>query len=248
MFSASYRFTHGIRTCAGAPESSPGCDQILLTNRTLPEPALQDLACPCGIAGLARRARFRRCTASCRCGVSSAKDDQRESAAETRHPRRSLQAGRPPERGRLHRDHRLLQLLSFLTAGSFPVVKPLPTLSGITPSCQFSVLRQFLNDGPPVLSQNNRALNVAHSRFVARSPQVMMESYGRGHLHSGRAEIAKASKAARLDAGPDGRAIRTGRIHHLLTSDSPRWLYPHFLHPTGKLFCLDGNDSFCTGA
>ena len=86
MFSASYRFTHGIRTSAGAPESSPGCDQILLTNRTLPEPALQDLACPCGIAGLAWRARFRRCAASCRCGVSSAKDDQREPAAETRHP------------------------------------------------------------------------------------------------------------------------------------------------------------------
>ena len=52
MFSASYRFTPRIRTCAGAPESSPGCDQIFLTNRTPPEPALQDLACPFGIAGL----------------------------------------------------------------------------------------------------------------------------------------------------------------------------------------------------
>ena len=52
MFSASYRFTPGIRTCAGAPESSSGCDQILLTNRTVPELALQDLACPCGIADL----------------------------------------------------------------------------------------------------------------------------------------------------------------------------------------------------
>ena len=52
IFSASYRFTHGIGTCAGARESSPGCDQTFLTNRTLLEPALQDLACPCGIAGL----------------------------------------------------------------------------------------------------------------------------------------------------------------------------------------------------
>jgi len=70
MFSAWYRFTHGIRMCASARESSPGCDQIFLTNRTLPEPAFQDLAC----------------AASCRCGVSSAKDDQREPTAETRHP------------------------------------------------------------------------------------------------------------------------------------------------------------------
>ena len=84
-------------------------------------------------SGSAWRARFRRCTASCRCGVSSARDDQRESAAETRHRRHNLQAGRPPERGRLHRDHRLLQLLSFLIAGSFAVIEHLTNVVGHYP-------------------------------------------------------------------------------------------------------------------
>ena len=124
MFSASYRFTHGIRTSAGAPESSPGCDQIFLTNRTLPEPALQDLACPCGIAGLRGERGFGDVR---RHVVVGYRPPRMISGSRLRNQtsRRSLQAGRPPERGRLHRDHRLLQLLSFLTAGSFPAVKPL---------------------------------------------------------------------------------------------------------------------------
>ena len=38
-----------------------------------------------------------------------------------------------------------------------------------------------------------------------------MKGYGRGHPHPGWAEITKASKAARLDAGSDGRGIRAGQ-------------------------------------
>ena len=39
----------------------------------------------------------------------------------------------------------------------------------------------------------------------------MMKGYGRGHPRPDWAEIAKASKAARLDAGSDGREIRAGQ-------------------------------------
>jgi len=38
----------------------------------------------------------------------------------------------------------------------------------------------------------------------------MMGCYGRGHPRPDWAEIEKASKATRLDAGSDGRAIRAG--------------------------------------
>ena len=61
-----------------------------------------------------------------------------------------------------------------------------------------------------VVLPNNFVVDVAYNRFVARSPQAMMNGYGRGHLRPDRAEIAKAPKAAGLDAGSDGRDIRAG--------------------------------------
>jgi hypothetical protein len=46
------------------------------------------------------------------------------------------------------------------------------------PSCQFSGFPQFVIFDRAVLLLNSRVLDVAHSRFVAQSPQVMMASYG----------------------------------------------------------------------
>ena len=70
--------------------------------------------------------------------------------------------------------------------------------------------RRFVNFDRRALAKNTRALDVAYNRFVARSPQVIMKDYGRGHPRPDWAEIAKASKATGLDTGSDGRDIRAG--------------------------------------
>ena len=68
---------------------------------------------------------------------------------------------------------------------------------------------------PTILSighteSDDGTLNVAHSRFVARSPQAIMNSYGRGHPHSGGAEIAETPTETGLDTGSNGRTARAG--------------------------------------
>ena len=82
--------------------------------------------------------------------------------------------------------------------------------AGLLVSAPFSVLPRFANFDRPFLTINKRVLDVAYNRFVARSPQVIMECYGGGHSRPDWAEIAKASKATWLDAGSDGREIRAG--------------------------------------